>query len=366
VGRTLSLAATPAPDGHTPPVSYRIDVLAHRLLAAALKSNGLSGDDMKPWHIKVDFQMLNTDTTPKPVSGTFEEWFAGPYHWRRTYKSSEPSWNGAQWSVSKIERYQAKARHVDFDENLMTLKVGRPVVDPLHQAESLTPQDDLKIQRTTTAGIVLNCTSLVSSPRLPQGAKPESFVPTMCFDPDLHLRLIKSEDTLVQFDDLQPFQGISVARDVKVIDRGRLLAEMKVSLLEPLDTANQALLNPPRDAVRQPYLIEPGDPHPEPVYEVGVTIPLLPNGQPYRGDVDVPAIIRKDGTVKIQHAAGDSFMQDVFDAVYGAVARWKFKPYLVDGQPVDVQYDIHYNVDGKPFVPSYDRPKPAPAASAPR
>jgi hypothetical protein len=48
-------------------------------------------------------------------------------------------------------------------------------------------------------------------------------------------------------------------------------------------------------------------------------------------------------------------MQDVTDAVDNAVSRWKYKPYLVDGSPIDVQYTVMYLIDGKPFVPSYGR-----------
>jgi hypothetical protein len=37
------------------------------------------------------------------------------------------------------------------------------------------------------------------------------------------------------------------------------------------------------------------------------------------------------------------------------VGKWKYKPYLVDGVPVEAAYTVRYRVDGKPFVPSYER-----------
>jgi hypothetical protein len=45
----------------------------------------------------------------------------------------------------------------------------------------------------------------------------------------------------------------------------------------------------------------------------------------------------------------------VLDAVSIAVSKWKYKPYLIDGQPVEVRVNIPYLIDGKPFVPSYQR-----------
>jgi hypothetical protein len=53
------------------------------------------------------------------------------------------------------------------------------------------------------------------------------------------------------------------------------------------------------------------------------------------------------------------------DAAEIAISKWKFKPYLVDGQPIEVGFTVIYNLD-KPFVPSYNRPKAKPAAAAPK
>jgi hypothetical protein len=70
--------------------------------------------------------------------------------------------------------------------------------------------------------------------------------------------------------------------------------------------------------------------------------------------------IQKDGTVKLQRGVSDdSALGQIFKEVYKAVSKWKFKPYLVDGQAVEVDYDTPYVTDGNPYVPSYQR-APAP------
>ena len=48
-------------------------------------------------------------------------------------------------------------------------------------------------------------------------------------------------------------------------------------------------------------------------------------------------------------------MQYVWDAVSNAVSRWKYEPYVVEGSPVEVEFRVIYNVDGKPFVPVVGR-----------
>lgn len=341
--------AAPVPDER----AAHISEIGHRLLDAALRSNALGGPALKPWHLKVNFEMLTDPTAKKPVSGTFEEWYVDPYHWRRTYTSSEPTWNGSEWRVSKVQRFGTRRRHNDFDEYTMDLRVGRPVVDPLYQVANVAPADQLSVERVTTAGLTLNCTSLTHPP-LDFGRAPEWVVPTTCFDPQLHLHLIRAQNTVIQFLDLQPFQGRAVAHTVQIIDNGRLLAEMKVTLLESADKFDDALFKPGPDARQQPIPIEPGDPLPIPVYEVGASFPLLPDQTPYRGPLFAPIIIHKDGSVTVEKLTQYGYLEAIFDALTNAVNRWKYKPYLIDGQPVEVEYHVQYSVDGKPFVPSYE------------
>lgn len=341
--------AAPVPDER----AARISEIGHRLLEAGLRSNALGGPALKPWHLKVDFEMLADPTAKKPVTGTFEEWYVDPYHWRRTYTSTEPAWNGSEWRVSKVQRFGTRRRHNDFDEYTMDLRVGRPVVDPLYQVANVAAADQLSVERVNTAGLTLNCTSLTHPP-FDFGRAPEWVVPTTCFDPELHLHLIRSQNTVIQFLDLQPFQGRAVARTVQVIVSGRLLAEMKVTMLESADKFDDALLQPGPDARQQPIPIEPGDPLPVSVYEVGASFPLLPDHTPYRGPIFAPIIIHKDGSVTVEKLAQYGYFEAIFDALTNAVDRWKFKPYLIGGQPAEVEYHVQYTVDGKPFVPSYE------------
>src|SRR5579863_8841208 len=147
-GSAQTPAAVPGPyAAKIAPSPERLDKLAHRLLAAAVKSNGLAGDDLKPWHLKVDFNMRAEGNESKPVSGAFEEWYADRYHWRRTFTSSKPEWNGSEWRAGKAHRYVTKRRHSDFDEYWLTSRVARPVVNPLYQVDDIRPEDALLVQR---------------------------------------------------------------------------------------------------------------------------------------------------------------------------------------------------------------------------
>lgn len=371
-GSALAQEVQPSANDHMPPVSAKVNALAHRVLQAGVKINALAGNGTKPWHLKIDYQLLDTGN-PKLIKGAVEEWYAGPYQWRRTYTGVDPRLNGSEWSVSKTEQYLSKPGREMFSHYMLILRVTRPVTDPLYQAANIQPDYEMDIRRVNTAGITLNCVSVVNSARYigqtndftDDRVNPEWLFPTMCFDNDYHLRLTTSSGTNVQLEDVQLFQGRAVARDVKVIDKGNLIAEMKVSVLEAPATVDAALIKPPKDAVPEPYQIEPGFPKPESVYEVGAHVPLRVDGFPYTGVLPVPITIQKDGSVKVRHEGAFFQSGALVDAIALAVNKWKFKPYIVDGQPVEIGGIVGYNLDEKPFVPSYDRPKPAPVTSSP-
>jgi hypothetical protein len=350
---------------HLPPVTAKLNALAHRVLNTGVKSNALDGDGLKPWHLKMDFQFVEAGM-PKPVSGTMEEWATGPYQWKRTYTGAEPRLNGSEWSVSRTERYRTKPGGTGFNTAWANLRVARPVIAPLYQAANVKPDFEMEIKRVGTSGIMLNCVSVADPSRYADQADPDWLFPTWCFDGDMHLRLVSAGATSVQFDDIQAFQNHAVARDVRVIVDGKLTTEMKVSLLEPLAEADAERVKPDKDALSEPYTIEPGFPMPESVYEAAASLPIAPSGFPYQGVIGVPILILKDGSVKIEKGMGNPAVRvELRDAVELAVNKWKYKPYMVDGQPVEVAITASYVLNGKPFVPSYERPKPPLVTTSP-
>lgn len=75
-------------------------------------------------------------------------------------------------------------------------------------------------------------------------------------------------------------------------------------------------------------------------------VPAYPDSakiQGVEGSVVMQAIISKDGTVKRVHVIqGDSRLRS---AATDAVSKWRYRPYLIDGQPVDVATTITVEFD---------------------
>lgn len=356
-------AQTAQGDEHLPPVSAKINALAHKVLAAGWKLNGLTGGDVKPYHLKASFQIY--EGKGKPAEGSFEQWYASEARWRIDFKGPEATYNGTEWSASRLERYKNKPAVSGFSFADLRTRLSRPVIDPLFQAANAQADTELKVARVTADGGARNCVSAAEGAWSAESANPDALIPTYCFDADLHLRLMIAGDVSVSFDEIQPFQNRFVAHDVKVMMHGRLQTEIRIAQLESVAEIAEETLKPAKNAVAEPFLLEPGMPLPEAVYQVGAKIPLQPDDFPFRGVFLVRATLRKDGSVKARNDDTSVWNQDLKDALMLAVNQWKYKPYVVDGQPVEVAMNIGYRIDGKPFAPVYDRPKPAPVATAP-
>ena len=81
-------------------------------------------------------------------------------------------------------------------------------------------------------------------------------------------------------------------------------------------------------------------------YLVASRVPAYPDGakaEGVEGSVEMQVIIAKDGTVKRVHVIrGDSRLRV---AAAEAVYRWRYRPYLVDDQPVEVATTITVDFD---------------------
>ncbi len=364
-----SAAATQSPDA-----TESLNTLAHRILNTAIKTNGLKAEGLKPWHMKVDLQLMQMGKS-KPDSATLEVWSMGPYQWKRVYTGKEQQYDGSEWSVSRFEQYRTKPNGSGFDPGFDPLTLGarsaRPIIYPLYLAGNIKPNYEMTIKTVSLDGATLKCV-LVENPSdydVDQ-TNPDTTFPIVCIDDNLNLRAVSTSDTVMKYSDIQPFQNRPVARDVKVLFMGMQVAESKVTLLEEWTGADAAQLKPPgKGTVSQPFRIEPGMPQPESVYEVGFPTPPRPTYQTgsgglyFKGMITVPILIKKDGSVKVIARGIFPPDQTLKDSAEEAINHWKYKPYLVDGQPIEVGYTVYYNLD-KPFVPSYNRPKAKPAAAA--
>jgi protein TonB len=80
---------------------------------------------------------------------------------------------------------------------------------------------------------------------------------------------------------------------------------------------------------------------------IAKTDPLFPRRR--YNSIPVRIIIDKDGKVKHVHLI--SAFPDQAKAITDALAKWRFKPYVLDGQPVEVETGVMFGPPARPAKP---------------
>lgn len=314
------------------------------LLQSAGQANGLNGDQVHPWYIHGSWQILGQNQTTH--QGSFEEWWGSPQQ--------------AKISVSANEFQQT--RYVTAGGVVYTGSAVPPdnIVNFIEDAIRMPLPPEGRALRETTAnqgGVALTC---VSDP----GAKPGETGPagslrsaySACFagSPPV-LRMEAGLAVQALFNSLVRFEGRYLARDVRFILPSDEQIAIHLDVIEPLQSAAESLFSPPAGAQPLPAIID----LPE-----GVLLPTRIAGHrpdyPYharvqsiQGTVELAAVIRKDGSMGDLKVISAPPMLGL-PAVVG-VKTWRYRPYLVNGQPVEVETRIHvtFSCEGGPNLCRY-------------
>lgn len=335
----------------------------HAVLDKGVKASGLTGAGVPAWHLKANYTFYDVSKGKETESGVFEEWHSAPGVWRRLYTEKKQA--ASEWSTSELKQFKLKDNKLDL--NRLDQQVAQPLVDPVFQAANYKPSVEMSLQAGTFSGLVLDCVVAANPSQAAGAINPDVLFPRLCFDvKDSTLRFITTSTTMTVYSDFKPFGPRSFANKVEVKPYNRLGTQLDVTLLEPLPAADQAQLAPPSHAIEQPYAHKSGDTPLVPVRITECAYPIEARDNHELGMVMIPVVIKKDGSVKSngfpmgpQHlamAAGD------------CVGNYKFEPFKIDGEPVDVSDTLVYDFENRPFTPSMvtiaSQPPPPPAAPA--
>jgi len=345
----------------SPSVSAQSDD-PHAVLDKGAKATGLSGTDVPAWHLKANYTFYDPAKGNVTGSGAFEEWATGPYTWHRVYTEKKASAN--EWSTTHTKQFKLKDNKLDVGH--LDQQVARPLVDPVRQAVNYKPAVDMSFQAGIFEGITLDCVTAANPSQAAGAIDPDLLFPRLCFDvKDSTLRYITTTNTMTVYSDFKPLGTRSVANKVEVKPYNRLGTQLVITLLEPLGAADQAQITPPGNAIPLPYAHQPGDPPLVPVKVTECTIPMDAHNNQEHGLAIVPVVIRKDGSVK---STGGTMAPDhLRQAGEECVEGYKFEPFKIDGEAVDVSdailYDFEYRPwNGKIGIASQPPPPPPPAA----
>lgn len=284
--------------------------------------NGLSGADLHPWHLVVAYDQFDEDGD-NVHSGVIEEIWAGPKQYRVSYRTD---------TLKQTDYATAQGLFREGDQrwpNVVEKRVLDEVIDPFEYAatlEGFRPRDlDRHFGPHT-----LRCTGF----RSPSGMD----VPAQyCFEgAGTILRYVRGEGWLQSaYNDLVRIDGRYVAREVDVADGGHPFLKIRVTKLESEPDVDPATFVPPADAIDLTGKVVTG----VSVQPLRTAFPEWPNslrGQHFT--VTVAITIGKDGRVVSAHAV--SGPSSAYKAAESAARKWVYAPYLVDGEPAEVQCNI--------------------------
>ena len=305
-------------------------------LQAADASNVLDASGMKPWHLKLTVQLF--DAKGKPLDhGTIEERWGGGMdridYSMEAYQSTQIRRDG------KVYRTKGTGTAPYLIELLRM-----QAVHPMPKTDEVLGSKP-ELRKLSFGKVTLDCITL-TQPIKRLAFAPLGLFPTYCFDPGKDALRASYEfgNQAILRNRIGSFQGKTVALDVSVVSGGVVIASSQIITLAAADI-NENEMTPtagegPHEAIvpvasavmMAGALIS----KPDPVY------PESAKSHQIEGKVILHAEIGTDGRIhSLKLISADD--PDLAISAIAAVRQWVYKPYLLNGEPSDVETTITVN-----------------------
>lgn len=304
------------------------------LLALARSQNGLEAPGLSPWHLKASYQTFDQAGNLKN-SGVFEEWWAGPQQYKRSYASKDFTRTDY---VTDTGTYRIGSDASPFFDSLLESRLLDPVPE--------TKSDLVLMKRNENFGTVsLECVAL-GRKMMNLNLAPTALFPAYCFDLQKPmLRLSGSYGQRISlYNNMVKFQGRYIAQDFTIRENGNhAVLSAHVDVVEPLSTAADVNLVPPSDAVPvkkasetdvpwnilQSHFIKKGYPeYPESAKQKRIEGKILMDVEIDEGGnvAEMTILSAPDPSLAIE--------------AMRTVRQWQSSPFLLNGKPVPVHTQV--------------------------
>jgi TonB family protein len=333
-GGTAAYAAKPQSD----PSGLPKDPAA--LLALAAQQNGLEGPGLKPWHIKASYQLYDAKGNPT-AKGTFEEWWAGKQEDTIIFDGPE----GHEKIVTNAKGIFVLGKDgTSYPQFLVKRLYDDPVSAKL-------PGKGMKLHFNEEK---FGTVKLACVEEIPKGLQPTGFheitttFPTYCMEPTSPiLRIFGSYgQSLVQVTDVGTLEGRYLPLDAVIFNDGHKYVSVH------LDQGESAPQWPPTLFTASPGSTSLKPPTSQSINlsskdissrKLGGKNPIYPESAKehhQEGRVILSALIGQDGEIRSLVVTTAPAMS-LADSALVAVKTWKYKPYLLNRYPVNVETTIN-------------------------
>lgn len=302
------------------------------LMMAARRLNNLAASDVKPWHIRATFQLFD-EQGAVTGEGTYEEFWASPFQFKRTFTGK----NFSQTAYGSKQGVLLANTKGETPELLLAARNN--LVSPMPFFEGTIQNTTYKTKPLNSNALKLICAIPTASA---PGAPPDTSA--YCFDTDepiLRIAARPSTSDQTFHNRLIRVEGRTIATDLKIMHNGKASVALHVGEATVLNPVDEAIFTPPPDAVPEPLHVSVSAAVSEGMllYKVAPEYPLAAHVAHISGTVVLQALIDKDGKLRdIKAISGPEALQG---AAIQAVRQWRYRPYLFNGQPVEVSTTIN-------------------------
>jgi TonB family protein len=280
--------------------------------------------------------------------GTYEEFWASPDKHKRIYtsKAFTQTLYGAGKTVLLTGAQTAPPG--------LVAEIRRQFVGPMLSSEAIS-LEDFDLQQREAGDLKLACLRMKDVAGTPFG-------PTWCLDADEPVLRISgpTEGTGVAHNRTIGFQGRFIAGDLQFVQHGKMVLTAHLDSIEAIATADEAVFAaPPEAAPAKPQAAAASFG----AVAVGVLLkkvqpeyPLAMKDARVQGTVVLKGVVGKDGRLRdLRFVSGPPLLQQ---AAMDAVKQWLYRPYLLNGEPVEVQttVNIAFTLGGQPQPSRPDLP----------
>jgi hypothetical protein len=301
------------------------------VLKLASNMNGLEVQSARPWHVKLSYDQFDEDGD-NVHSGTVEEFYVGPRKYKRIYSID---------TLNRIDIANDAGLFRVGDQSWPTVveaDVVSAVLYPLHLA-----QRDDGTRRPEKTELKFGNGKLPCITLKKQNVN-VIFIgaPVFCFEPGtVMLRYVNANlAEVLTYDSIALFQGRYVARDITIRHIDKLFLKIHIKELGEITKISDAFFATPPES-KGPLggrIPVPSSAYNE-EYQISSPQPAYPRG--VDGLVHVKYVVGKDGHV-IEATATDG-PEELRKAVLEAVRKYRFRPYLLLDQPVEVESSIEFS-----------------------
>jgi len=311
------------------------------VFAAAAPFYDFTDATLKPWHLKATYQLYDEKGNPAE-QGTYEYWWVSPHVYRNTW--TRPNATHTDWHTAEgTHAYLATGERLKYLE----YKLQSALLSPLPDAEDLDPaKTRLDREMVSAGGSKMPCIMVI--PLMPQHgqtqAVPLGLFPTYCFDSRLPvLRVTNSMGNVaMEYDKIVKVQNRYLAREIVFYEGKHKILSATVDTIGGLAPSDPALTPPPATSVTKLDKVNLSG-----ALAVGNLIkketPVYPQDAidaHISGLVILKATIGMDGGIHDLRVVSTPWPSLAASALW-AVSRWEYKPYMLNGDPVEVETTVN-------------------------